>query len=384
MRSVRMAKVSGPKLSDAIRAEVNWSGNRASVRVGNYSFWVEKSCSRTDTPAETVDFAIFGLAIISVSFGVRIHIQQPVSRSVVGQFERLATGLSVLKLPKTLPLRLSFGAIVDDKPAGGRDKIICVSGGVDSLAAAIRAKQQDEFTHALLIAGADYKEGSAGFRDLHDRVSKICDRLDLGLEIVSTNIRSIKFNWNMLHAVNLAMCLNMFSDRFSSGAYALDNTALQDLARHPWGNSAPLASLLTSEAFPIKAYDHDTDRVQKLKRIAEYDLGLLSLLSVCWRDKSQGGNCGKCTKCVQTRLVFACLGLDEKLAFPDVLPIGQVLDIKTPSNLYAHRGVVIRNSEILEHLPDGRIRQAFSEVALKVERHLDRKERSLFRFIYTS
>lgn len=380
MRSIRFAKVFGLKRNESIKAEVNWSGQRAVVRAGDYGFWIQTP--GVDGPAGTIDFAAYGLAIISASFGVRIHVEQPVSRDVVEQMEKLAAGLAVLKLPKTFPLQLSFGSIVDARPASGRNKIICVSGGVDSLAAAIRAKQEDQVTHALLIAGADYKDGSVGFCDLRGRVTTICDRLGLGLEIVSTNIRSMKFNWNMLHAVNLAMCLNVLSARFSSGAYALDNTALQDLARHPWGNSAPLADLLSSRAFPIKAYDQDTNRVGKLRRIAEYDLDLLSLLSVCWRDKSQGGNCGKCTKCVQTRLVFACLGIDEKMAFPYVLPIGQVLDIKTPSNLYAHRGVVIRNAEILDALPDGKVRQEFSRVALRVERQLERKERSMLRFLY--
>ena len=137
-------------------------------------------------------------------------------------------------------------------------------------------------TRGLLIAGADYPSiEHRGFVDLRSRVSNIMQTLGMSLVVVETDIKKLPFNWEMLHSLNLAMCLSYLSPKFVAGGFAMDNTPQQDLARHPWGNSAALCKTMSLGYFPITPLVGELDRVEKIAAIAERDPALLRQLSVC-------------------------------------------------------------------------------------------------------
>ena len=91
----------------------------------------------------------------------------------------------------------------------------------------------------------------------------------------------------------------------------------------------------------------------------EYDDKLLEHLSVCYTNKSIGGNCGKCPKCIQTRIALEVVGTNGRGLFeaePDLVKAAKKFE--TPKKLSAVRGRMARTTELVDALPDGGLRDA--------------------------
>ena len=362
---------------ETLRASADVRGAELTVGFGNRSFFIRRA--DPFVPGDTMpDAAVLGLAILSMSHNIEFTLERPISPAAAGVIERLEYATYLWMMPGNAPLRLRYEVGQTPPPAPGRrDKILCLSGGVDSTQAAIEAVTGHGYTHGLLVAGADYAGAAEpGFIDLKDRVARIADRLGLELLVVETNIRQLKMNWNMLHTVNLAMCLNALQDRAAEGAVAMDNSLTQQLARHPWGNNSEMVAALSSEALPIRPLGERVTRVQKVGVIAAHDPALMTDLSVCYHDTSTGGNCGRCEKCVRTRLAMVCAGLEQQPTFPETEPLEDlVCRIKVRRrSVQAMRGQLVFTSDIERRLPSGPLRDAVSELAERVYKTLLARE----------
>lgn len=362
------------KPSEIVEARIARCGTEATVHYGSRSFFVRGPEGIIEDHTAP-DFAVIGLAVISMSQNIEIRVSMPVSIQAAEMVENLAHAFRLWMMPKIAPLRIRFDKVVSPpRCTTTGDKVLCLSGGVDSIFGAIEAITIGGFTHSLLIAGADYPTAETpGFRELKERVHRQSARLGLELLVVASNLKAHRMKWAMLHSLVLAMSLHYLSSRFSSGGLAMDNTPAQDLARYPWGNSAALADMLGTKQFPIAALGGSLDRVQKLKAIANHDPSLLQDLSVCYKDKSQGGNCGICSKCIRTRLGFVCVGIDQDLAFPTDTPLETLIErLPIPSKTSGLRGTLIRTSELTRYLPKGGLRT-------KVEKYENRILKRLLR-----
>ena len=336
-----------------ISASVAWEDGSAKVRAGPFEFIVQSALvGEGDHP--TVDYAVYGLAMLSMSARLAISIEQPVSTDTAARITRIARAFELFDLPYLGRLDLTFSQLVPPVTLTGRQKgIVCVSGGIDSAHAALRAKAEHGFTHGLLIAGADYPyQGSAGFDELETRVRRICGIVGLELAIVRTSVREVPCLWEMMHGLNLAMCLNCLAPRFELGGFALDYSGIEDLYRHPWGNSRPLASLLSRPSFPILTFGSDEGRIEKLEEIMRRAPAIADHLSVCWVDISTGNNCGRCHKCTITRLALHSCGIDDTVAFPKEPPLAELIaGWSFPDSTPLQQVMRLRALELLWNLP---------------------------------
>lgn len=311
---------------------------------------------------EVYDFVGFALAAVSMSRNIAIDLDFPVSPSFAERLDRITRAYRLWSIDTLAPVRVYPGALMEMTPRARAGGIICLSGGVDSLGAALEARADSGPTHGLLIAGADYTSAEdAGFQQLRDRVRRLAGKLDLELLVVENTIRMEKFNWGMLHGFNLGFCLHFLSPRFEYGAFAQDNTLYQQPLRGFWGNLAALEQLLTTDQFPVRTYGLLTDRIEKLRRIVAFDATLLADLSVCYTDKTTGENCGSCPKCIQTRAALHAIGMDDRglfVAAPDIA--ATVRGFALPEKIWALRGRMVRTAELVDDLPDGEIRDAFA------------------------
>lgn len=358
---------------EVVTAQVQVDGPEMTVTFGNRGFFL-----RAPAPIETAetvpDSAVLGLAIQSMSHNIEIRLDQPVTPAAAGILDRLGFASDLWMMPGNAPLRLrhEVGAPAP-LPATRQDKILCLSGGVDSTQAGIEAITDHGYTHGLLVAGADYAGASEpGFVDLKARVARIADRLGLELLVVETNLRQQGMNWNMLHSVNLAMCLNALQPRLAEAAIAMDNSLTQQLARHPWGNCSELVAALSSEALPIRPLGERVTRVQKVGVIAAHDPALLDDLSVCYRDTSTGGNCGRCEKCIRTRLAMVCLGLDQSASFPTTEPLEDLVPTLKISRRSAQalRGQLIVTNDLRRHMLPGPLHDRLKDFEDRVRERL--------------
>lgn len=342
-------------------ATLKRDADQIALTVGAVQAFLRDQQMMSQTP--TGDFAVFALCALSMSKNWAIKVDFPVTMGLQAKCTEIANAYRLWSIDALAPLRLEFSQVVPDVAPVATEKIICLSGGLDSLSAAVEAVQSGQTTTGLLVAGADYVDAQqSGFVELRARVQSVAEKLELELRVAETNLRRVGFHWELMHGFNLAFCLHSYSGEFGAGAFAQDNNAVQDLFRAPWGNMNVLPALFSTPGFPIGTYGADKTRVTKLQSVLEYDETLLQHLSVCYTNKRIGGNCGKCPKCIQTRIALLANGYDGAALFeeqPEL--VTAVRRFKVPKRLDMIRGRMGRVSELVDALPDGELRDALLE-----------------------
>lgn len=240
--------------AETVTASVTLSGREPIVTCGRYRF-VLRGPDGIAEAHEVVDFAAFGLAVLSMSANIEIHLDGPISEPTAHAIDNMAHAFAPCGMPRVAPLRPRPNTIVAAPPAPDTNhKLPCMSGGIDSTASGVTDGRAQGFTHALLIAGADYASAeTSGYLGLRERVQRICAPLDLSLVEVETDIRRLPFLRGMLHGLNLIMCLHFVAPRFAAGAFACDNTPAQDLASTPGATTAPFPALPASRTSRSRA-----------------------------------------------------------------------------------------------------------------------------------
>ena len=109
---------------DGMPARVDFEPDGARVHIGAQNFFIR--AHGIEAPRHTVaDFALFGLAIISMSANVEVRVKDPVSRSGAEAMSRLKRAISLWAMPKTYELRMEFETVVDDpRPSNATDRIL--------------------------------------------------------------------------------------------------------------------------------------------------------------------------------------------------------------------------------------------------------------------
>ncbi|NRB20308.1 MAG: hypothetical protein HRU33_22920 [Rhodobacteraceae bacterium] len=340
--------------------KVSVSGNLAEISLGKRSFFI-RSDAATPIKHDVYDFALFGALALSISHNVEIKADLPISRAAIDSAEKLKTIMNMWLPRKTYPAPLSFSNIVESEPSSlDRPGLMCLSGGVDSTFAALEAQDDTKLTHALLIAGADYPNAQApGFKSLKPRVQAIAQKTGLRLITVETSIRKLGFNWEMLHALNLAMCLNYHSGHFGWGAFAADSSPAMEFAAFPWGNNRVIHSALSSANFPVRHLGHDFSRAAKVRKIIGHPSDVVSDLSFCYQEQSHGGNCGVCMKCIRTRLCILTSGRELPGLFVQNDKLETIMgNRKPPPNQASKRNDLAVMWELHSELADGPVKDA--------------------------
>ena len=358
-------------------ARLRWDGATAEIEVGGRSFFL-RSDFMQDRP-EICDFALFALAAVSSRTNCEIAVDFPVSRSAARRMEQLEYAYTVWSLSSLAPPRLRPSVVVDTPPPAptGR-RAICLSGGLDSTAAAIAARRRG-YTHSVLIAGADYPSAAhPGFVELQGRVRRLSELLDLEPVTVETDFRRMPIDWELQHSFLLATALQFHAEVFDEASWGLDLTLMDEPVLHPWGNMSVLQALCSTETLPIATLNPFETRRDKARMIAEFvpeaagsEAGagaLIPHLSVCWVDQSTGGNCGRCFKCARTKLIFDTLGVDASAMFATPPDTGKVLaDTSVPRRMSKLRLQIALTTGLYFALPDGPVRRRLMEQTRRMQ-----------------
>lgn len=339
-------------------AHVKTVANGVEIEAGPASFAMRVIDGEWADPG-FADYAAFGLAAASVSNGLEITLETPVSVGAAKSIHSVSNAFRLWAIDRLSPVRVNVPNTLESVAQSNRARrVICLSGGIDSTFAAVQAFENGNLDSFLLIAGADYPHSNHhGFIELRDRVSVIAERFNKPLTIVETSIRQTGINWELTHGFNLAACLHFLSGSFSAGGFALDNAIFQDFVRVPWGNNSALPNLFSTMQFPIEGYGAFETRVSKLWKIHAFDPNLVEQISVCWRDKTKGGNCGKCRKCIETRIAFRALGISDKKTFQEHPALeDEVVKFHVSPKHSQLRGQLVRVGELVDALEDGDLR----------------------------
>lgn len=199
------------------------------------------------------------------------------------------------------------------------------SGGIDSLYTL--SKNRAKFTpdsplfmkDGLLVYG-DFVKETEDFQQVVDALRDLAKDTGITLIPVYTNIYSsikdLDPDWNFwkyeFQGAALAAVAHAFTKRLSTISIA----STYDIANlQPWGSHPLIDHHYSSCDLQIRHDGEELSRLEKTKLVADWDVALQKM-KVCTRNKPNVLNCGRCEKCLRTKITLAALGkLDKAKAF---------------------------------------------------------------------
>ncbi|MCJ8156936.1 hypothetical protein [Sphingomonas sp. LaA6.9] len=267
-------------------------------------------------PLERHDVAATALIFKAMESARDLHIEGPVSRSLLAGLEELVVSWVLWRPDLYAPIRLSADIELDDAGSTRHadTAIATCSGGVDSSFTIWRhfnaraSRGSRKLGAALFVHGLDIPLARhAQFEDAFTSAAETLRSIDLPLVKMRTNWREQASRvWQMDFGSGLSSCLRQWQGTFDS---ALIGSG-EDYAHlvFPWGSNPITFAMLSSPDFEILWDGGGFGRTAKLEAISNWPEALNNL-RVCWQNTSESANCGRCEKCVRTKLNFRTLGL---------------------------------------------------------------------------
>lgn len=221
-------------------------------------------------------------------------------------------------------------------PESDHGAILCFSGGVDSCAALKERLDNNRFSSktpvraGLLVQGFDIPLASdSRVKSISKSCKTILNSVGLPLYTVKTNWRDIVPEWRFTHGLALSSCLWLFQGTFASGIIASGDDSYNNLIH---GSNPFTDRLISGNAFRVINHGGGQSRINKIAAIAQWPEAL-ACLSVCWADRQGSGNCGKCEKCVRTKLYFYLLGLEPPKSLPTLNLVEEIQALRSFDDL---------------------------------------------------
>ncbi|MGO1965298.1 MAG: hypothetical protein ACTH23_02445 [Moraxellaceae bacterium] len=240
----------------------------------------------------------------------------------------------------------------------GLGSLVAFSGGVDSTYALSSFLKNTEVIadlrpkSAMMINGFGY---NLEYQELFDKQfllnQKYCYKKNIDIFSVTTNWKEVAPAYQLFHVLGIVGIMSLFGMQYHAGVVGLDFTFDEELALGAWGNTALISKLLSSNRFLIFPEGGDRSRIEKLEYL--FKENEYSHLAVCNSNFKSAANCGRCEKCVRTKLMFLARGIDVlDDMFDDVDVYRHISKIKITKNTQAifYRSVLEHGSNISEDI----------------------------------
>ncbi|ACA89145.1 hypothetical protein [Shewanella woodyi] len=255
--------------------------------------------------------------------------------------------------------------------------VCAFSGGVDATFSVWRHSQKkhsyrsQQINLCALIHGFDIPlTEQKAFDNAFIRAEKTLLDLELKLVQIKTNYREIsKVLWPHSHALALVAALNQL--KYQAGTGLIGSSESYDSLVIPWGSSPITDHLLSSDEFTVIHDGASHNRTEKVSEIAEWTTGANNL-RVCWEGDVKDKNCGKCEKCIRTKLNFLACGFSIPKCFPtDTNLTEQIIKLKFRNDVERTEW-----AEIIKHADKNNIKADWKKAANTVI-----KRKSWYNFI---
>lgn len=260
-------------------------------------------------------------AFLGMSRGQDVHVLASVSPTLLANLEKFARIWACWLPDRYRPIR--FSAEQESAPTRSHARngaVSTFSGGVDSCYTVLRHRRALAHRDALPLAAALMIHGfdiplahADSFARAAARAEKILASAQVPLLIVTTNYRQISpLPWEEVFAAGLASCLLLFQEQFSVGLIPASFSYHRLML--PYGSNPVTDPLLGSESLPIQHDGAELSRADKIHHLRAWPEAVAHL-RVCWEGAAKDRNCGRCEKCVRTRLNFRVAGLPHPACF---------------------------------------------------------------------
>lgn len=294
-------------------------------------------------PLVSHDFALLAVLFLAMSRGLDIHVRGRVSTRLLAHLEEFQAAWCRWRPRSYAKVHITADEETAGGPAGDGRAILAYSGGVDANFTLLRhtavdggaGRQRQEIAAAAFISGFDLPPGRrTAVEEAVSSAAATLAEFNLPLTVIETDWKQTACtDWAMEYFVGLASCLYPFAGRLSVGL--VGNCVDYQSMALPWGSNPITNPLLDSGGFRMVTDGAGSTRAEKAAVIARHP-ALRDRLRVCWWGPlhgGEGGNCGRCEKCLRTKLDFLCHGLDPGPALPanhavaDIVLIGLRLPV---------------------------------------------------------
>lgn len=285
------------------------------IGFGDQSMFFEISGDQPPPALVNGDFAAVAMIFPAMRSGRPIHIRGTLSASLVRNLEEFQEAWAAWRPGKYRTVPITADALEEDKPGRQRKGVFACSGGVDGTYALLRHFHKDAGRRtiapvtAMLVHGFDIAlDKTADFVIARRSCEAMLRGFNLPLCVVRTNWReTVSRDWPMDYLSGVAACLHQFAGLADFGVIGAD----EDYAniQLPWGSNPVTNHLLSGGAFSLYTEGGAVGRTQRVAYISSFP-DAARHLRVCWEGNVPGTNCGRCEKCVRTKLNFLASGAE--------------------------------------------------------------------------
>jgi len=197
------------------------------------------------------------------------------------------------------------------RETGGSGTGLFFSGGVDSFHTLLR--HYDEIDTLIYVHGFDIPLANTELRaKVSEELRAVAQRMGKDCLEVETNLREIsdrRTHWGFHYVGSaLASVSLLLANRFKK-IFIASSLSYEHL--DPWGTHVLLDPLWSTEYLTFEHDGCEADRNEKVAAIAESDVAMQSL-RVCYENRENEYNCGRCEKCLRTMISLHCVGALER------------------------------------------------------------------------
>lgn len=216
---------------------------------------------------------------------------------------------------RTVECRFSDGEAPRDAPRerAAVATLMCYSGGADSTYSLLRREEQGEEQDLMTVHGMDYRvHDRARFDDFLKKTAPFAEGRGQRVLVTTdagTLYKRLECNTRaafVTHPFTLAGAL-FLHEGYDHYAIAADCRRDQQFAIWPWGSEAFTNGLYESDRARLETLDDDVVRGEKLDLIRRFPDALRSV-TFCVDYASRPHNCGRCAKCVRSKMLFLAVG----------------------------------------------------------------------------
>ncbi len=282
-------------------------------------------------PLDRLDFAVLALLFHAMRQGHDLHVAGPVSRVLLANLEELQVFWTVARPGRYRQVRLTADEEVEPARPAGNKAVLAYSGGMDANFSLLQhlfghlGRRARSVVAAVLIHGFDLRlSQQAEFAATAQRATNILDSFKIPLTLVETDWRSVACaDWEMEHGAGFAACLGQFSG-VASAALIASGEDYSSIVM-PWGFGPVVNPLLGFGDFDFLLDGCSHSRSEKAALIARYP-DIKDSLRVCWENaQPDGGNCGRCEKCLRSKMNFMANRIEPGASLWPPPTLGQIV-----------------------------------------------------------
>ncbi|MBL8225894.1 MAG: hypothetical protein JNM50_11250 [Chromatiales bacterium] len=284
-----------------------------------------------------LDGFVLGILFYAMQHGQPIHAHGRLSRQFLRNVFEYQSVWAVWRPDRYQQVDIVPDEIDDEYQVPARGTAIATfSGGVDGTFTAIRHSQGllgeagYPLGDVLLIHGFDVPlDRQQAFDDLSARLKPVVAGLGLRLHRLRTNLKkAVRQGWEHSFGAQMASALHNFSH---AHRYALFGSGepYHEIV-YPWGSTPIADHLLSGSAMQLVHDGAAYSRTEKCALLVQYPQ-ILGALQVCWEGTDRSHNCGRCEKCIRTKMNLLAVGAMDPGCFSQPLEINDVLRLR-PQN----------------------------------------------------